>query len=96
MQGVEELKNYPNQASTFSRIRDTLAVIQGLNNSGNDATSDEVLGYAAARGGVYTFRGLDATQATQKELDARIAEEKAKPPSSQGVLTFARELRRTL
>ncbi len=90
------MKNYPNQASSFARIRDTLYVVRQLNLSGEDATSDEVLGYACAQEGAYTFRRLDGTQATQRELDARIAEERKKPPSSQGVRTFARELRRTL
>ncbi|GAA6525684.1 hypothetical protein [Intrasporangium sp. DVR] len=90
------MKNYPNQASTFGRIRDTLAIIHELNDQGEDATADEALGYAAAQAGVYTFRGLDGTHATQADVDARIDEEKEKPKSSQGVLTFARELRRTL
>lgn len=94
--GTAGVKNYPNQASSFARIRDTLYVIGQLNYGSEDATSDEVLGYACAQEGVYTFRGLDGTQATQRELDERIAEERKKPPSSQGVRTFARELRRTL
>ncbi|MGY1724742.1 hypothetical protein [Blastococcus sp. SYSU DS0533] len=90
------MKNYPNQASSFPRIRDTLYVIDQLNQASEDATSDEVLGYACAQEGVYTFRGLDGTQATQRELDERIAQERKKPAASQGVRTFARELRRTL
>lgn len=90
------MKNYPNQASTFARIRGTLAVVRTLNQDGNDATDDTVLGYACARQGVYTFRGLDFTTATAAQLDARMAAEQAKPPAFQGVRTFARELRRTL
>lgn len=90
------MKNYPNQASTFDRIRETLEVIAELRDDGKDVTRDEVLGYACAQRGVYTFRGLDRATATQRQLDARIVAEKAKPRSSQGVLTYARELRRTL
>lgn len=90
------VKNYPNQASTFSRIRRTLAVIRDLNDQAKDASSSDVLGYACAIAGVYTFRYLDVTTATDAEVRDRIAEERQKPIADQGALTFARELRRTL
>ena len=43
------MKNYPNQASTFARIRDTLEVVRDLKDAGQDAKSDDVLGYAYAK-----------------------------------------------
>lgn len=88
------MKNYPNQASSFWRLRDTLQTIDELNTQGLDVDDDGVLGYAAARKGAYTFRGL--VSPTPQDLDARIATEKQKPSGSQGARTFARELRRTL
>jgi hypothetical protein len=88
------MKNYPNQASSFRRIRGTLAVIEKLNVVGADVGDDGVLGYAAAQEGVYTFRSLGLPTAAQ--LAKRIAEEKLKPSGNQGPRTFARELRRTL
>ena len=89
------MKNYPNQASSFERIRATLAVIEDLNQNGHDPTLDEGLGYACAERGVYTFRSM-GTNPTPPQVRARIALERLKPPASQGVRTFARELRRTL
>lgn len=90
------MKNYPNQASTFSRIRGTLEVIRDLNDQGQDASSSDVLGYACAIAGVYTFRYLDVLTATHQQVLDRIAEERQKPGTDQGARTFARELRRTL
>ncbi len=90
------MKNYPNQASTLSRIRGTLGVIADLNDQGMDASSSDVLGYACAKAGFYTFRYLDITTASRKEVLDRIAEERQKAATDQGALTFARELRRTL
>ena len=90
------MKNYPNQASSFPRIRSTLALIHELNMAGLDPSSSEILGYACAERGIYTFRNLDFDTATKQEVDARIAEMRAKAQDDQGPLTFARELRRTL
>jgi len=89
------MKNYPNQASSFERVRGTLATVRDVVASGRDPLDDGVLGYEAARNGVYTFRGLDPDPA-QADLEARIALEREKPSGSQGARTFARELRRTL
>jgi hypothetical protein len=89
------LKNYPNQASSFRRVRGTLQTINDLNAQGSDVTNDEVLGYAAARRGHYTFRGLPDSP-TFDQLERRIVDELAKARGSQGAQTFARELRRTL
>ena len=88
------MKNYPNQASQFARIRGTLAVIETLINAGRNVLDDGELGYACASAGVYTFSGL--TSPTPAALNARIGTERTKPPGSQGARTFARELRRTL
>ena len=38
------MKNYPNHASDFQRIRSTLEIIDQLNMADKDATSDVVLG----------------------------------------------------
>jgi hypothetical protein len=90
------VKNYPNQASTFERIRGTLALIKELREQGQDASSSKVIGYAAARRGLYTFRGLTFAAASPSDLEERIAEEQEKAGSDQGPITFGRELRRTL
>lgn len=90
------MKNYPNQASSFARIRATLALIKELRDAGQDPSSSEVLGYACARRGIYTFRRLHFPTATEAEVEARIADMKRKTADQQGPLTFARELRRTL
>lgn len=89
------MKNYPNQASSFERVRGTLATVRDVVASGRDPLDDGVLGYEAARNGVYTFRGLAADPA-QLDLERRIELEQEKPSGSQGARTFARELRRTL
>lgn len=90
------MKNYPNQASNFARVRGTLEVIRHVNEAGQDPLDDGVLGLEAARRGVYEFRGLPFAQISKEQLDQRLQEETAKPPSNQGTRTFARELRRTL
>lgn len=51
------MKNYPNQASSFERVRGALVTIKGILDSGGDPLDDGVLGYQAAMNGVYTFRG---------------------------------------
>lgn len=90
------MKNYPNQISDFGRIRDTLAVIADLNAAGDlDPSSSSDLGYALVRLRKIGFRGLPA-DATDAELEARIALEQLEEPGDQGPLTTARELRRTL
>lgn len=90
----DALKNYPNQASTFWRLRDTLSTLSDLGERGLDVDDDGVLGYAAARQRVYTFRGL--RNPSEAELEARIVTEQQKRSASQGARTFAREVRRTL
>lgn len=76
-------------------MRGTLQTISELLDKGQDVDDDGVLGYAAARNGAYTFRGLPANP-DEATLTARIAQERLKPAGSQGARTFARELRRTL
>ncbi|QAY69245.1 hypothetical protein [Xylanimonas protaetiae] len=90
------MKNYPNQAAEFSRVRSTLNTISSLNAQGLDVLDDGVLGYELARSRDYTFRGIDYTTASAQDIEARIVLEKAKPRGDQGARTNARELRRTL
>lgn len=90
------MKNYPNQAVSFTRVRSTLATIDAVSASGQDALDDGVLGYELARRGLYTFRHLDPATATAAQIAARIAVEQQKPSGTQGARTNAREMRRTL
>lgn len=90
------MKNYPNQASSFPRIKATLSAIQELNDVGVNTLDDDVLGYELARRLLYTFRQLDYKTVTAQALESRIAIEHAKPRNNQGAQTNARELRRTL
>jgi hypothetical protein len=90
------MKNYPNQASSFERIRNTLQTIVDLNQQQANTLDDGILGYELAARKFYTFRGLDYVYARPQDLAARIAEEKQKPSGNQGARTNARELRRTL
>lgn len=90
------MKNYPNQISDFGRIRDTLAAIADMNAAGDlDPASSFDLGYALVRLRKIGFRGLPA-DATDAELEARIALEQQEDHGDQGPMTTARELRRTL
>lgn len=90
------MKNYPNQASSFERVRGTLNTIKYLNDHGQDPGVNEVLGYEAARRGYYTYRKFDVAAASPAQVNAFFASEKNKPLGDQGAQTFARELRRTL
>jgi hypothetical protein len=92
------MKNYPNQASQFGRLRASLDLdaVRELAAEGQDPGKDSVLGVRFARRGIYTFRGLDFAAASPEQLSERIGEELAKPRSNRGMETCARELRRTL
>jgi hypothetical protein len=90
------MKNYPNQATSFERIRNTLQTIASLNARQANTLDDGVLGYELATRKFYTFRGLDYAHATPQDIQDRIKDEKAKPNGNQGARTNARELRRTL
>lgn len=90
------MKNYPNQAASFERVRGTLSTIREMYSAGENVTDDGVLGYELARRGFYTFRGFDYANGTTAALEARISTEKSKKASNQGARTNARELRRTL
>ncbi len=90
------MKNYPNQAAEFPRVRSTLRTIEDLNAQGLNVLDDGVLGYELARRRDYTFRGIDYATATPQSIAARIAQEQAKPRGAQGARTNAREVRRTL
>jgi len=60
----------------------------------SDLGDDGVYGYALARQGIYSFRGL--VDPSEQKLTTRINEEQQKPRGSQGARAFARDLRRTL
>lgn len=90
------MKNYPNQASDFARVRGTLDIVRELNDAGQNPHDDGVLGTAAVLRGVYEFRNMPFEQTSADALGARLEEERAKPSGNQGMRTFARELRRTL
>lgn len=91
------MKNFPNQASDFTRLRATLATINELVASGSNVTDDGFLGYELAKRRQYTFRRFDyLAPDVEDRLAQRIADEKAKPAGSQGARTNAREMRRTL
>lgn len=89
------MKNYPNQASDFERLRATLQTVAELLVEGRDTTDDGVLGYGAAERLVYRFRYFDYDNGTEADLAERILLERQKDPGDQGARTFARELRRT-
>ena len=91
------MKNYPNQAARVERIRDTLRVIDGLNNAGLNVGDNAVFGYEAARQQAYTFSSINPNAANvAAQIAARIVAEQALPTDKQGALTYAREMRRTL
>lgn len=91
------MKNYPNQASRVSRLRDALRVIDGLNNAGQSVGDNAVFGYEAARQRAYTFSSIDLNAPNAAaQIEARIIAEQALPANGQGALTYAREMRRTL
>lgn len=90
------MKRFPNQISDFGRLRDALAVISAMNIEGAlDPASDSDLGYRLVRLRKINFRSFPA-DATDQQLEARIAQEKLKEPSNQSPLTIARDLRRIL
>lgn len=91
------MKNFPNQASDFSRLRNTLATVEDLVDHGENVLDDGTLGYELARRRLYTFRGLDYSSSAVRELvEVRLVDEQSKPRSTQGSRTNAREMRRTL
>ena len=90
------MKNYPNQASSFPRIRNTLMTISELRVRGVDVLDDDVLGYELARRGHYGFRGIDYATASAAAIELEIDRQRMKPTGVQGARTNAREIRRTL
>jgi hypothetical protein len=90
------VKNYPNQVSDFGRFRSTLGLIDQLNQGTTlDTSSDDDLGYELVRRRLIGFRNFPQ-DATDAQIEARIAQEKLQNTSLQAPLTTARELRRTL
>jgi len=93
-----QMKNFPHQMADFPKIRQALVLIAEMRGRGENVGDDEVLGYGLARRMIYQFRpnlaggGADL----RRRIEARIAQERQKPTSSQGARTAARELRRTL
>ncbi|MGH2663986.1 MAG: hypothetical protein ACRDH8_14545 [Actinomycetota bacterium] len=91
------MKNFPHRYVDFPKIRATLALVAEMSSAGEDMRDDGTPGYALARHSVYRFRNFDyEAPDLQRRLEARIAEERRKPPGSQGARTAAREMRRTL
>jgi len=82
------MKNFPHQMNDLFRLTRGLQVFAELEQQGTDLSSDEVVGVSLARAGVYTFRAKDKT------LDEALELELAKPRSSRGTHTAARDLRR--
>ena len=73
------MKNFPNQASDFARLRGTLETINDLGNQGVNVLDDEELGYTLARRRHYTFRGLDySSPDVARQIEGRIIDEKGK------------------
>lgn len=91
------MKNFPNQASDFLRLRATLRTLSDLVELGSDVFDDAVFGYELARRGHYTFRSFEnGAHDITGALTDRITQEMTKHPSKQGARTNAREMRRTL
>ena len=93
------MKNFPHQYNDLRKLRATLETVHALNEAGQDAEDDGVLGYALARGRVYGFRGLDysgTASSVEARVEDRIADDEKKPTGKQGARTAAREMRRTL
>ncbi|HVE45893.1 MAG TPA: hypothetical protein VNA57_03980 [Acidimicrobiales bacterium] len=93
------MKNFPHQYNDLRKLRATLETVRDLNEAGQDADDDGVLGYALARRRIYGFRGLDYTgdaAAVEVRVEGRIVEDEQKPSGKQGARTAAREMRRTL
>lgn len=95
-ESVLGVKNYPNQAADFRRVRNTLETIEDMNAIGTAVLDDADLGYELARRRHYTFRGINYATASDVLISQRIAQERLKSASDQGARTNARELRRTL
>lgn len=88
------LRNFPHQVNRLSKIRGALQVGSDLASRGEAVDDDGTFGYAVARAGIYTFRGLASP--TSAQLEAAIRREQMKSQSNQGPRTFARDLRRTM
>jgi len=88
------MRNFPHQVNAIPKLVRALGVASDLIAGDQDVLSDSVYGYALARAGVYTFRGLQ--DPTPRQLEAKIADEQTKIPGNQGARTFARDIRRTL
>jgi len=85
------VKNFPHQINRLERFAGGLGVFGDLVHGGADLTDDGAVGDALARAGVYTFRETY----DPANVDQLLEEEHAKPASSRGTRTMARELRRT-
>lgn len=97
------MKNLPNQSNDLGTAKSTLHTIDVLHQQGQPVSDDGVLGYAMARHGAYTFRGLpfvaphgSGRNAFEAALEARIAEQQTLDRATQGARTSAREARRLL
>lgn len=91
---LDVVRNFPHQINQIPKLIGAMIVAGDLLDHNSDLGDDGVYGYALARRGIYTFRGL--AEPSEEQLTSRINEEQQKPRGSQGARTFARDLRRTL
>lgn len=88
------MRNFPHQINQLEKLHASLKVFSDLLEAGQNPMDDAELGYACAKAGIYSFRGL--TDQSPAGIERRIASEKTKKHANQGAETFAREVRRTL
>lgn len=82
------MKNFPHQINQLEKLLPSLRIFAELQAEGRSLADDGIVGEALARAGVYAFREKDMA------LEQRLEIERAKPTSSQGMRTCARDLRR--
>jgi hypothetical protein len=82
------MKNFPHQINQLEKLFPSLRIFADLEAQGQSLADDGIVGEALARAGVYAFREKDMA------LEDRLAMERAKSTSSQGMRTYARDLRR--
>lgn len=82
------MKNFPHQFNQIDKIVDALRVFGRVADARQNLADDTVVGRALAQQGVYQFRDKSVS------LAENLAKEDAKPRSSRGTETCARDLRR--
>lgn len=82
------MKNFPHQINQLEKLLHSLTIFADLEAEGRSLADDGTVGEALATAGIYAFREKNMP------LEERLAVERAKPASSQGMRTCARDLRR--